>query len=101
MFIPDLEKRIPDSQGREDVVVLPARALRIIPGHDVDHWAVTVACPFCGRGHQHLWRSPGQELLPQRVAHCRYRQYGGFTPEYLIDAAAAERAHGGYTEARP
>ncbi len=91
----DLSKRIPDSQGREDVFVLPARALRILPGHDADHWTVIVGCPWCGRNHRHYWRSPGQALIPQRVAHC-WPRYGGFTPEYQIDAADAERAHGGY-----
>ncbi len=97
MFHPDLSKRLPDNQNRADVCVLPARALRIIPGHDPDHWAVIVACPWCGRNHRHYWRSPGQALIPQRLAHC----WPGLLayplePEYQIDAADAERAHGGY-----
>ena len=94
----DLSKRILDPQGRADVIVLPARALRILAGHDADHWVVIVACPWCGRNHRHYWRSPGQALISQRVAHCWPAQARAFTPEYQIDATEAERAHGGYND---
>jgi hypothetical protein len=88
------------------VIVLTARALRVIPPEPSSRpnverrWTVEVRCPFCGRKHVHGWRAPGGELKPRRLAHCHgqtrsrawWERYGRM--EYDIDAEEAERTAG-------
>lgn len=86
--------------GSTPVLVLEARALRIIPpvnreAHPNRVYTVEVRCPYCNKVHTHGWRAPGGELLPQRLAHCTKGRelYPNYTHhEYRIDAAHLEAA---------
>lgn len=65
---------IPDNQQRKNVIVLRAKATRILPPEDIERfpngWRIVIKCPWCKREHIHGWRAPGGEIHQQRKAHC-------------------------------